>query len=61
MPDRIFVSARLLPEWVDKLRPYAEVDFYDWGNAGRLLDPQELSDRMAGADVLIVESDKVNS
>ncbi len=59
MGKKVFISARLLPEWVDKLRAYGDVDFYDWGKAGHLLDPQELSDRMADADILVVESDKV--
>jgi phosphoglycerate dehydrogenase-like enzyme len=59
MSTKIFISARLLPEWVDKLRAYGDVDFYDWGKEGHMLAPEALSERMADADVFVVESDKV--
>jgi len=61
MSKKIFISARLAEEWVAKLYPYGQVDFYDWGKTNRLLEPTELVSRIADADLAIIESDNITA
>ncbi len=61
MTKKTFISARLDPEWLTKLKPYCEIDHYDWGKANRLLDPDELRKRIPGNEILIIESDVVTN
>ncbi len=56
---KVLVSARITPQWIERLRQRCDVDHYDWAAAGRMLTPGEITARLAGCPVLINESDEI--
>ncbi len=58
---KIFISARMDPDCLEKLRSLGDVDHYDWGAAGAMLAPEELGKRMSAAEVMISESDAITA
>ena len=55
----VFVSARMSPRWLDKLRERFTVDHYDWSVSGGFLSTEKMVARLQGCQVLITESDEI--